>query len=210
MQLDSTQNNNSRITVFGEIDSLCKFSHDVFGEGFYTFSLKVARLSDNYDILPITISERIVDIDSLTIGLPLLISGQIRSYNNYEESTGKNKLILTIFAKDCEKVEEGYTKNPNEIFLNGYICKPPIYRITPFGREIADLLVAVNRSYNKSDYIPCITWGRNARFSEKLSTGDNIRIFGRMQSRNYQKKLEDGSVDERVAYEVSVSKIEFE
>ena len=209
MQLENTQTNN-RITVFGEISSECKFSHDVYGEGFYNFDLKVRRLSDNFDILPIMISERIIDVDSLSIGLNMLIFGQIRSYNNFDELLGKNRLILTIFAKDCEIFEIEYNKNPNEIFLNGYICKPPIYRTTPFGREIADLLVAVNRSYNKSDYIPCITWGRNARFSEKLLVGDNIKITGRMQSRNYQKKLDDGNVNERVAYEISVSKIEFE
>ena len=211
MQQDGFVNNN--ITLIGVIAGEKVFSHEVFGEGFYNFMLKADRLSEASDVLPITISERIIDGDNFAIGKPAYISGQIRSYNNYVESEGRSRLVLTIFVKDFEIInlddsDDQFNDNPNDVYLNGYICKPPVFRTTPFGREIADILIAVNRSYNKSDYIPCIAWGRNARFSSKLSVGDNIRIWGRMQSRAYQKKLDNGEILEKIAYEVSVSKLE--
>ena len=199
---------NNRISLFGEIATEVGFSHDVHGEGFYSFNLLVPRLSSAYDDLPVTISERIMDKTKFVLGGNVLVSGQIRSYNNYIEEEKRNRLVLTVFAKDYEVIEGPFNENPNDVFLDGYICKPPIYRTTPFGREIADLLLAVNRSYNKSDYIPCITWGRNARFGAKLAVGDNIRIWGRMQSRIYQKKQENGEIVEKTAFEVSVSKLE--
>lgn len=201
---------NNVISILGKVVSGCVFSHSVYGEGFYSFNAEVSRLSETTDVLPVTISERIIERDNFKVGSCVYITGQIRSYNNYVEDENRNKLILTVFARDCENADPYDARSPNEVFLNGYICKPPIYRTTPFGREIADLLIAVNRSYNKSDYIPCITWGRNARFCEKLSVGDNIRVWGRMQSRGYQKKLPDGEVSERVAFEVSASKIEID
>ena len=207
MQIENPGANN-RISLFGEITTEVVFSHDVHGEGFYGFNLLVPRLSSAYDDLPITISERIMDKTKFVPGNHVLISGQIRSYNNYIEEERRNRLVLTVFAKDYEFRENLLGESPNDVYLDGYICKPPIYRTTPFGREIADLLLAVNRSYNKSDYIPCITWGRNARFGAKLVVGDNIRIWGRMQSRIYQKKQEDGSAIEKTAFEVSVSKLE--
>jgi hypothetical protein len=184
------------------------FSHDVLGEGFYSFNLLVPRLSDAFDILPITISERLIEGSRFAPEEYISITGQIRSYNNYIEEEGRNRLVLTVFAKDYEFHDDIAKQNPNEVFLDGYICKPPIYRTTPFGREIADLLLAVNRSYNKSDYIPCITWGRNARYSAKLAVGDNIKIWGRMQSRLYQKKLDNEEMVEKTAFEVSVSRLE--
>jgi single-stranded DNA-binding protein len=156
----------------------------MYGEGFYTVYLEVPRLSDISDTLPITISERLVLGQNIDMGSTLLVEGQLRSYNKYQE--GNNKLILTVFARNLKPVEQEM-KNPNQIYLDGYICKKPIYRTTPFGREITDMLLAVNRPYNKSDYIPCIAWGRNARYSENLKVGDRIRIWGRIQSRNYQK-----------------------
>lgn len=204
MQIDSTFENNN-VSLTGVIVEECKFSHEVYGEGFYIFNIEVSRLSDNADILPITVSERLIDKDLLEIGTHVAIKGQLRSYNNYTER--KNRLVLTVFARDIEILEEKIQQNPNEIFLNGFICKPPVYRTTPFGREISDILVAVNRAYNKSDYIPCIAWGRNARFAGNLKVGDNILLWGRVQSRKYQKKTED-NVEEKVAYEVSISKIE--
>lgn len=207
MQTENPSANN-RISLFGEITTEVVFSHDVHGEAFYSFNLLVPRLSSAFDDLPITISERIMDRANFVPGNNVLISGQIRSYNNYIEEERRNRLVLTVFAKDYELKGDTLGENPNDVFLDGYICKPPIYRTTPFGREIADLLLAVNRSYNKSDYIPCITWGRNARFGAKLTVGDNIRIWGRMQSRIYQKKQDDGSVVEKTAFEVSVSKLE--
>jgi single-stranded DNA-binding protein len=209
MHQDGLQNNNS-IGIIGAISSEYVFSHEVFGEGFYNITVDVSRLSENSDVLPVTISERLMDKKDFEIGTLIYITGQIRSYNNYVEHENRNKLVLTIFARDYKVLDIEANENPNDVYLNGYVCKPPIYRTTPFGREIADLLLAVNRSYNKSDYIPCISWGRNARFASKLMVGDNIKIWGRMQSRNYQKKLEDGEVLEKTAYEVSVSKLEFE
>ena len=199
---------NNSISLFGEIATQACFSHDVYGEGFYGFDLLVPRLSKANDLLPITISERIMETSKFTPGTFMSVSGQIRSYNNFIEEERRNRLVLTVFAKDYEIGEKPAKENPNEVFLDGYICKPPIYRTTPFGREICDLLLAVNRSYNKSDYIPCITWGRNARFGSKLAVGDNIKLWGRMQSRIYQKKLENGEVVEKTAFEVSVSKLE--
>jgi len=198
----------NHISLFGKIASEIAFSHDVYGESFYSFDLLVPRLSDVYDLLPITISERIMDADRFVPDNHVAISGQIRSYNNYIEEERRNRLVLTVFAKDFEFKDEINKINPNEAFLDGYICKPPIYRTTPFGREICDMLLAVNRSYNKSDYIPCITWGRNARFGSKLAVGDNVKLWGRMQSRIYQKKLENGDVLDKTAFEVSVSKLE--
>ena len=201
---------NNTIAVIGVIASDYTFSHEVFGEGFYRLEVEVPRLSENSDILPITISERLMDKEDFAVGGLVYITGQIRSYNNYVENENRNRLILTVFARDYKVAEVVGNENPNDVFLNGYVCKPPVYRTTPFGREIADLLLAVNRSYNKSDYIPCIAWGRNARFASKLNVGDNIRVWGRMQSRRYQKKLENGDMLEKTAYEVSVSKLEYD
>ena len=205
MSADGIIDNNS-VTVIGRVVSECTFSHEVYGEGFYNFKVSADRLSDNNDILPITISERLINKDLLVPGTGIKITGQLRSYNNYTDK--RNRLILTIFAREAELFyDEVPPGNPNTIQLNGFICKPPIYRVTPFGREIADILLAVNRAYNKSDYIPCIAWGRNARFVGKLGVGDNIKLWGRIQSREYQKKTEE-STEKKIAYEVSISRIE--
>ena len=149
----------------------------------------------------------------LKINDKISIDGQFRSYNSYQNE--RNKLVLTVFAKDVkfvenqdEEIQASKDFVSNEVTLNGYICKKPIYRQTPFGREIADLLLAVNRAYNKSDYIPCIAWGRTARFCENLEVGTELRVTGRVQSREYEKKYEDGTVEKRIAYEVSVSNLE--
>jgi len=201
---------NNYIAITGKIETDPTFSHEVYGEGFYNFHVAVDRLSEAYDVLPVTISERLIDLSSLEIGEDITINGQIRSYNSFDSEEGRNKLILTVFTKNIvlDESQQEDSENPNEVILNGYICKPPIFRTTPFGREIADILLAVNRSYNKSDYIPCIAWGRNAKFVSNLQVGENIKIHGRMQSRGYQKKLENGEVLEKVAYEVSINKIE--
>ena len=184
---------NNRIWLEGKVVDEPKFSHEMFGEGFYNFDIEVMRLSDSKDVLSVTISERI------------MLEGQLRSYNKIVD--GKNKLILTVFARNVTPCTER-SKNPNEIYLDGYICKQPLYRTTPFGREIADVLLAVNRAYNKSDYIPTIAWGRNSRFCKNLQVGDNIRVWGRLQSREYQKKISETEKVTKVAYEVSVSKME--
>jgi len=198
---------NNMVTISGKVISNVEFSHEVYGEGFYYFILDVPRLSDCSDRIPVTISERLTSKEKLEIGTIVEVEGQFRSYNSYSDEG--NRLVLTVFARDITFLDdEKKIKNPNQIFLNGYICKKPVYRTTPFGREITDILLAVNRPYNKSDYIPCIAWGRNARFSENLAVGDNIKIWGRIQSRTYQKKLETGEVLTKTAYEVSISKME--
>lgn len=198
---------NNMVTISGKVSSEVEFSHEVYGEGFFYFMLDVPRLSDSYDRIPVTISERLASKDKLEIGTIIEVEGQFRSYNSYNNIG--NRLLLTVFARDIIFLEdEKKIRNPNQIYLNGFICKKPIYRTTPFGREITDILLAVNRPYNKSDYIPCIAWGRNARFSENLVVGDNIKIWGRIQSRSYQKKLDTGDVLTKVAYEVSISKME--
>lgn len=200
------------VTIVGKITTEKEFSHEMYGEGFYVFDLEVPRLSDFVDILPVTISERLFVNINLVPGTYVVVEGQLRSYNRYVNNS--NRLLLTVFARDIympqdeEELNE-LLKKPNEIFIDGYICKPPIYRTTPFGREITDLLVAVNRPYNKSDYIPCIAWGRNARFCEKLLVGDHIRLWGRVQSREYQKRLSNGETESKTAFEVSVSKLEY-
>ena len=202
---------NNYLVLIGKIISEKRFSHEIYGESFYLFDLEVPRLSENSDIIPITISERLIANFDLEIGRKIVVEGQFRSYNSYENE--KNKLVLTVFAKDImeykdEEDGEEKTKTSNEVTLNGYICKKPIYRQTPFGREIADLLLAVNRAYNKSDYIPCIAWGRNARFCENMEVGTEVKVVGRVQSRIYEKKFEDGTVEQRVAYEVSIANLE--
>ncbi len=193
------------VSVYGIVTSKPEFSHEMYGEGFYTILLDVPRLSDTADILPITVSERLLAGQNIDIGSAIQIEGQLRSYNKYQD--GSNKLILTVFARSLKTADEE-VKNPNQIYLDGFICKNPVYRTTPFGREITDMLLAVNRPYNKSDYIPCIAWGRNARYSENLKVGDRIKIWGRIQSRVYQKKLSEDQIVTRTAYEVSISKME--
>ncbi|NLK95396.1 MAG: single-stranded DNA-binding protein [Clostridiales bacterium] len=196
---------NNKIYLEGKVASELEFSHEMYGEGFYSFNIEVMRLSDSVDYLNITVSERLLNGFDLSMGKEIIVEGQLRSYNKFLD--GSNKLILTVFARNIEPCIER-SKNPNEIYLDGFICKEPVYRTTPFGREIADVLLAVNRAYNKSDYIPTIAWGRNSRFCQTLSVGDNIRVWGRLQSREYQKKISDTDVIKKVAYEVSISKME--
>lgn len=195
--------NNNKVFIAGEVVSEPKITHEVYNEGFYEFNLKVSRLSDTYDIIPITISERLMSESDIAIGSMISGNGQFRSYNKMED--GKSKLILTVFLREIVPYED--CDNPNIIEITGYVCKEPVFRTTPFNREISDVLIAVNRSYNKSDYLPCIAWGRNARFVKEFSIGDKITVTGRIQSREYQKKINDTMVT-RIAYEVSLNKIE--
>ena len=214
--MDTNYLENNYLTLVGKVTGEKRFSHEIYGESFYVFNLEIPRLSGNSDIIPITVSERLIKEDTLQEGKKLLVKGQFRSYNSYENE--KNRLILTVFAKDIMEVEDVVEDEENEmvkkdtitneVVLIGYICKKPIYRQTPFGREISDILLAVNRAYNKSDYIPCIAWGRNARFCQNLEVGSQVKIVGRVQSRMYEKKHEDGTVENRVAYEVSVGSLE--
>ena len=214
--MDTNYLENNYLTLVGKVTGEKKFSHEIYGERFYIFNLEIPRLSGNSDIIPITISERLIKEDTLQAGKKLLVKGQFRSYNSYENE--KNRLILTVFAKDVAELEENSEEEENEmvkkdiitneVVLVGFICKKPIYRQTPFGREISDILLAVNRAYNKSDYIPCIAWGRNARFCQNLEVGTQVKVVGRIQSRMYEKKHEDGTIENRVAYEVSVGSLE--
>ena len=211
--MNTNYSDNNHIILVGKVTSDKTFSHEIYGEKFYIFNLSVPRLSGNADIIPITISERLLELEDLALDKKIIVEGQFRSYNSYENE--KNRLVLTVFAKEVkfienqdEEIEVSKDFTSNEVILNGYICKKPIYRQTPFGREISDILLAVNRAYNKSDYIPCIAWGRNARFCENIAVGTEVKIVGRVQSRSYEKKYDDGRVETKVAYEVSVASLE--
>ena len=199
---------NNRVSITGEIISEFRFSHQVFGEVFYIVDVSVNRLSDMTDVIPLMVSERLVDVTKNYIGYTVVASGQFRSYNKHDGE--RNKLVLSIFVRDWELMgEKDETGKTNQIFLDGFICKSPVYRKTPLGREISDLLIAVNRPYGKSDYIPCIAWGRNARFASSFEVGSRIQIWGRVQSREYIKKINENEAEKHTAYEVSVSKLEY-
>ena len=207
--MNTNYSENNHLILVGKVVSEKKYSHEIYGEKFYVFNMEVVRLSSTTDIIPITVSERLLTDIDLSIGKKLSVEGQFRSYNNYENE--KNRLILTVFAKEITEVEDDEEEKneiTNEVVLIGYVCKKPIYRQTPFGREIADVLLAVNRAYNKSDYIPSIAWGRNARFCQNIEVGTEVKITGRIQSRTYEKKFEDGTSETRVAYEVSIASME--
>ena len=199
---------NNKVTVIGTIVSGFTFSHAVFGEGFYLVDLLVNRLSEQADTIPLMISERLIDVTKDYRGCTMEASGQFRSYNRHEGT--KNRLVLSVFVREVRFMEEftDYTKT-NQIFLDGYICKEPVYRKTPLGREIADMLLAVNRPYGKSDYIPCICWGRNARYASAFTVGGHVLLWGRIQSREYMKRTGENQTERRIAYEVSVSKLEY-
>ena len=199
---------NNQKSILGKVASGFTFSHQVYGEGFYLVDVLVKRLSDSEDRIPLMVSERLVDVTQDYEGEYIMVQGQFRSYNRHEEK--KNRLVLSVFVRELSFVEEeDDTVKTNQIFLDGYICKPPVYRKTPLGREIADLLLAVNRPYGKSDYIPCICWGRNARYASAFEVGGHVLIWGRIQSREYIKKLSESQTEKRTAYEVSVSKLEY-
>ncbi|MBO5247432.1 MAG: single-stranded DNA-binding protein [Eubacterium sp.] len=198
---------NNQVIIAGEIVSGFTFSHEVYGEGFYLVDVAVNRLSNYADYIPVMVSERLMDVTQNYEGEYICVVGQFRSYNRHEEK--KNRLVLSVFAREVEFIQKPDDEvKSNQIFLDGYICKEPIYRKTPLGREIADLLIAVNRSYGKSDYIPSICWGRNARFASGFAVGAHVQIWGRIQSREYVKKINEFETEKRIAYEVSVSKID--
>ncbi|HGS9445478.1 TPA: single-stranded DNA-binding protein [Clostridioides difficile] len=200
----AVKDENNVVNLRGELDNKLEFSHEIFGEKFYNMKIKINRLSDSFDILPMTVSERLlqdIDLDKQNL---VNVVGQLRSYN--KTLNNKNRLVLTVFVREIKSIDEE-NKEPNSIFLDGYVCKEPVYRKTPLGREITDLLVAINRPYNKSDYIPSIVWGRNAKFAKNLKVGDRIQLWGRVQSREYEKKIDENNVVKKMAYEVSISKI---
>ncbi len=205
----SSIDENNVVKVVGTVATLPQFSHEVYGEEFYNFKLRIKRLSDMYDILVVTVSERLIDRKLIQVGELFEIRGQIRSYNNYTSDIRENKLVLNVFARDITLLNKDEPeRHNNEVEIVGFICKAPVHRSTPFGREITDVLIAVNRHYNKSDYIPCIVWGKNAKFVSKLEVGSKLKVWGRLQSRVYQKKLENGEVIEKNAFELSISKLE--
>ena len=198
---------NNQVTIMGKVASPLTYSHEVFGEGFYVMDVLVRRLSNSQDRIPLTISERLIDVTQDYTGEFIMVSGQFRSYNHHEDQ--RNRLVLSVFVRELEFVEEEMDgAKTNSILLEGYICKQPVYRKTPLGREIADLLLAVNRPYGKSDYIPCICWGRNARYASNFEVGEHVQILGRIQSRDYVKKISETETQTRTAYEVSVSKLD--
>lgn len=201
---------NNKIELCGVIASVPELNHKTYGENFYGFRLSCSRKSTEKDMLPIIVSDRLVEIKDLQVGKKISVKGQVRTFNKHI-SDDKRKLLIMVFARDVREVEEESESAPefnNNVKLSGYICKPPVYRVTPKGREIADVLIAVNRMYGKADYIPCITWGRNARYTGNLDVGTRIDVEGRLQSREYTKKLDDGTEEIRTAYEISVSRIE--
>ena len=197
---------NNKVFLTGVINSNPVFSHEIYGEGFYNLNLKVERLSENFDNIPITVSERLLSLDNFKFGNRVSVKGQFRSYNKNENN--KSHLVLTVFVRDVMDLNEDM--NPNIIELTGFVCKEPIYRTTPFKREICDVLLAVNRAYNKSDYLPCIAWGRNARFIKNIPIGKKVSVIGRIQSREYQKKVGQEESLTKTAYEISISKIRVE
>ena len=201
IKMERTENNVVKLT--GTIVAGYEYSHSVMGENFYATELVSRRGSGTEDIVKILVSERLIDVSENDIGRRVSVEGQYRSFNSHEEHG--SKLLLQVFVKKIEKITEDIEEN--SIYLDGFICKPPIYRMTPLGREIADVLLAVNRAYGKSDYITCIMWGRNARFAEVLEVGSRIKVNGRIQSRGYVKKYEDHEEEKR-AYEVSISTFE--
>lgn len=194
---------NNKVYLQGKVVSTPEYSHEVLNEGFYNLNIAIPRLSGQSDIIPITISERLLNSAEIKVDDTIALRGQFRSYNKLEDN--RSKLILTVFVRELCDVDEN--ANPNIIEIFGYICKSPIYRTTPFNREITDVLMAVNRSYNKSDYIPCIAWGRNARFVGELPVGTKLEMVGRIQSREYLKKIEGEEPVTKMAYEISVSKV---
>ncbi|MCL0975344.1 single-stranded DNA-binding protein [Clostridioides difficile] len=200
----AVKDENNVVNLRGELDNKLEFSHEIFGEKFYNMKIKINRLSDSFDILPMTVSERLLQDIELDKQNLVNVVGQLRSYN--KTLNNKNRLVLTVFVREIKSIDEE-NKDPNSIFLDGYVCKEPVYRKTPLGREITDLLVAINRPYNKSDYIPSIVWGRNAKFAKNLKVGDRIQLWGRVQSREYEKKIDENNVVKKMAYEVSISKI---
>lgn len=193
---------NNKVTIAGEVMSPYIYNHEIMGEKFYTTVVKSERLSGTSDLIPIMISERLISPTMNDTGVFVEINGEFRSYNDKEN----RKLVLSVFTYDISFLED--VRNVNDIELIGYICKESVYRTTPLGREITDVLLAVNRSYGKSDYIPCVMWGRNARFVENLAVGTKLKVNGRIQSREYNKKISDNEFETRTAFEMSVSRLE--
>lgn len=199
------KNENNEVKVSGIVKGNFEFSHEVCGEKFYRWHIQANRASGFVDEVPILISERIINVNDSWNGRRVRVSGQFRSYNQHIDD--KAKVVLNVFVEEIEEIEE-MAADENEIELIGFVCKTPTYRKTPLGREISDLLIAVNRPYGRSDYIPCVAWGRNARYTHSFELGKKIHISGRVQSREYTKKLSENESEIRTAYEVSIGMLE--
>lgn len=199
---------NNHVTICGKIVSGFRFSHEAYGKKYYMMDVDICRLSGNVDCIPVMISEELADTSKNLTGQCVYAVGEFRSYSWYDGN--KNRLKLNVFAKKMALDGLEWDGLPgNAVLLDGYVCRQPVYRITPRGYAIADLLVAVNRSYGSSDYIPCICWGYNARFAASFGAGSHIKIWGRIQSREYLKKLNETETEKRTAYEVSVNRLEY-
>lgn len=197
---------NNKVTIAGKITSEFVFNHELYGEGFYTVQLSVERSSGTQDVIPLMVSDRLIDVNKYYIGKSIMVTGQYRSYNLQRNNT--TNLVLSVFVRDLMLLDDDSKYDKNEIIINGIICKKPIYRTSPLGREITDVIIAVDRAYGKSDYIPCVTWGRCAKYVSTLNVGDKVKLSGRIQSRQYKKKISETEYEIRTAYEVSVNKLE--
>lgn len=198
------ENPSNRIVAVGRLEGPLSLSHEVMNEPFFTGTLLVKRLSGALDKLPLTIPGKLMAGGRLDDGRQFLVQGQVRSYNKVIDGAGR--LMVTLFAQSLTETQENDTLN--KVALSGALCRPPVYRSTPFGREICDMMLAVNRAFGKSDYVPCIAWGRNAQYAARFKISDRVRVTGRLQSREYQKLLENGEYMVRMAYEVSAFTLE--
>ena len=193
----------NQITLRGTLLSLPQFSHENHGKKFFRFTLEVPRISGTVDLLPIVAEERVIDAIDPNGGEMITVTGQVRSHNIRTEVI--RHLLIFVFATSiiCEDGEP-----INDVILEGPLCKEPVFRRTPLGREICDVMLAVPRAFKRADYLPCILWGRTAQEGSVCHTRDCIRIYGRLQSRNYTKLTENGP-QERTAYEVSALTADF-
>ena len=206
----------NKVFISGKIEAEFEYSHEVLWEKFYRTRVRVERLSGTEDLVPIIVSDLLIGRERIKNSLKgkwVEVAGQFRSHNKVGED-GRKHLELFLFVtsiniyEDEDELEE--TTNANLIYLDGYLCKPPVYRKTPLGRQITDLLIAVNRPYGKSDYIPCIAWGRVAQWASEFETGNRVKLYGRIQSREYFKRYSEDSDEgeHRVAYEISVMRMQ--
>lgn len=206
----------NKVFVSGRIEAEFDFSHEVLWEKFYRTRVRVERLSGTEDLVPIVVSDLLIGRERMKTSLEgkwVEVAGQFRSYNKLGED-GRRHLDLFLFVTainiydDEDELEE--VTNANLIYLDGYLCKPPVFRKTPLGRQITDLLIAVNRPYGKSDYIPCIAWGRVAQWASEFEVGNRVKLYGRVQSREYFKRFSKDSEarEYKDAYEISVMRMQ--
>ena len=202
--MDTMRYKNSQALLSGYLAEEPTYSHECKGESFYKARLDVLRKSGVIDTIPVIVSEVFLTSENQIPGTYWAVAGQIRSYN---ERDAEGKMHLQVFFFIMQQVDREERIPENEIFLDGYLCSPPNHRMTPTGREISDMMIAVNRSFGKTDYIPCICWGRNALFASRLAAGNHIQIHGRIQSREYIKQTNETESEQHIVYEVSASRV---